>query len=107
MTWDLNVSEFFWGHIAFLAISYQSTASASDEDLTHDDQPDVDIRLAEMDHEARPKKTDGHAKEQRLRFEATSLGNQDTCSERPDTRADVVDIANVQSLSFGQVRNDQ
>ena len=103
---DRDVSLRRRGHGGHLLRDDERAARERDEDLAHDDVSDVDVWLAELDHEADTQDGQRHAEVQRDPLEAAGPTNHDADDERPECGANRVDVANIGSFRYGEVVDD-
>ena len=81
----------------FLADDRGATAKG-DEDLAHDDVANVDVRMAESDHESDAENGHGHAKVEGQPLDAAGSSDQETCDDAPEARTNAVDVDNVHGI---------
>lgn len=81
------------------------TSAEGEEDLAHDDEADVHVRLSEIDQQARTEDVDGdkHPEEP---LEVARLPDTDTDTDEPDARYDVPCAVDVSGLRDRNVKHD-
>ena len=94
------------GHDGHLLADNQSAAGKGDEDLAHDYQSDIPLRLPEVDHQADAQDLQWKAEVQRQPLEAAAQPDQDADDEPEEGGADGVDVADVGGLRDAQAVHD-
>lgn len=90
------------GHGSHLLADNQATSRKGDKDLAHDNVADVNIGLAELDHQTSAEDGQGHAEVEGNPLEAARVADSETDGDREEARADVVDLRDVAGLGDGQ-----
>ena len=99
---DGNVLVHGGGHDGHLLGDDEGAAAKGDEDLTHDDVADIDVRLAELDHETRAEHGDRHAKVEGDPLVAPRPADGEADGDGEEARADAVDLGYVAGFRDGQ-----
>lgn len=84
----------------------EHTATESNENHTHDNVPDVLIRLAELDHKPDTENGERHAPEQAVHLQLAVVPQTYAVYERDEARAHSVDVRNVRCVRNGLVEHD-
>lgn len=93
------------GHDGHLLANDESTAAERDENLAHDDEADVDARLAEVDHEGDTQDGHRHAEEAGQGPKTTPVVDHDTNNEGPEAGAYCVNVADIGRVGDGLVED--
>jgi len=78
-------------HDGHLLANDEGSAGEGDEDLTHHNVSDVDVWLSEMNHQSTAEHLDWQGAPCKP-LEAPRPADQDTDDDRPEARADIVDV---------------
>lgn len=93
------------GHSSHLLTDNESAARDSDENLAHHDIPNMGIWGSEVDHQTNTQDCDRDTEVEGEPLKATSVSNQETDDERPETGANAVDVTHITCLGDVQVIN--
>ena len=84
----------------------QGTTGEGNEDLAHDNIANVDIRLAEVDHQPSAKHGDGNTEVDGDPLEPASVTDGQTDNNGEQARSDAVDLSDVAGLGDGESVDD-
>ncbi len=105
----ITTATYWWEVAAMTAICSQITKGAAaerDEDLAHDDVADVDVRLAEQDHEPDAEDGDRDAKVEGDPLEAAGPAHGEADEDGEEARSNAVDVGDVARVGDGNTVHD-